>query len=89
MTTIALQVRHTILTECPHTFTLYGGYGQGPRGRHERVQFAGGTIRNERRNDKDRVVYTECHYSDGSYLVYRYSTQQGNYSLHAYKGKQS
>lgn len=79
---------HRILTErSMANFTLYGGYGMTYGG--ERITFPTGSIRNEKRiksgQHKDRVIYSECHYEDGSYLIYRYSIVTGNWSLTAYQ----
>jgi hypothetical protein len=73
---------HKILTENHMaTFTLYGGYGMTYG--YERITFPTGSIRNEKRNKKGRVTYSECHYEDNSYIVYRYNPTTERYTLTA------
>lgn len=83
--TIAQEVKKIIETHRPSAFSFYAGYGTWVGG--TRVEFPGGSIRNEKKNKKGRVTYLEAHYKDGSYLVYRYSTTLETYTLTPYGGR--
>jgi hypothetical protein len=78
---IAEQVKKIIERERPSAFTLYGGYGTWVGG--TKVEFPGGSIRNEKKNKTGRTTYSECHYKDGSYIVYRWSENNG-YTLQVF-----
>jgi hypothetical protein len=79
MHTEALRIYKILTENHMANFTLYGGYGMTYGG--ERITFPTGSIRNEKRNRDGRVTYSECHYEDGSYIVYRYNTRTSHWSI--------
>lgn len=80
MSTIAEQVRQTIFTSCPSTFSLYAGYGMTGG---EYVRFPGGVQEMEKRNKNGRCTRARYLYSDGSRLEFRYNTGTEQYTLEA------
>lgn len=77
--TIAQQVRDTITTKCPGTFSLYAGYGMEGA---EPVRFPTGHMLREKRNENGRCVMAVYQYADDSKLTYRYKSD-GGYTLEA------
>jgi len=77
--TIAQQVRDTITTKCPGTFSLYAGYGMEGA---ESVRFPTGRMLREKRNENGRCTMAVYQYADDSKLTYRYKND-GGYTLEA------
>lgn len=80
MTTIANQVKDTILNKCPGTFSLYEGYGMAG-GNY--VRFPHGAQIQDKRNTKGRCIKAVYQYADDSKLIYSYSTKTENYTIKA------
>ena len=80
MTTIAKQVKDTILNKCAGTFSLYAGYGMAG-GNY--VRFPQGVQIKDKRNAQRRCIKAVFQYADDSKLTYNYSTKTGNYTLKA------
>lgn len=66
--TIAQQVKETIETQCPGTFSLYAGYGMA-NGKH--VRWPTGVQEMEKRNDKGQCTAARYRFSDNSTLTYK------------------
>lgn len=77
--TIAEQVRNTITTRCPGTFSLYAGYGMAGA---QHVRFPSGHQLRVSRNEKGRCTMAVYQYADDSKLTYRYKND-GSYTLEA------
>ena len=80
MTSIANQVKSTILNKCPGTFSLYAGYGMSG-GNY--VRFPNGVQIQDKRNTEGRCIKSVYKYADDSKLTYSYNTKTGNYTLKA------
>ena len=66
--TIAQQVKETIESKCPGTFSLYAGYGMA---NGEYVRWPTGVQEKETRNDKGQCSMARYRYADNSTLTYR------------------
>lgn len=66
--TIAQQVKETIESQCPGTFSLYAGYGM-VNGAY--VRWPTGMQEKETRNDKGQYSMARYRYADGSTLTYK------------------
>lgn len=66
MTTIANQVKDTILNKCPGTFSLYAGYGMVSG---DYVRFPQGVQIQDKRNAQGRCIKAAYQYSDDSKLT--------------------
>jgi hypothetical protein len=72
---IASKVVATLTAE---TFTAYSLYaGQAQRADNSIVRFQGGTLFNEKRNDKGRAIKSQYGYADGSQIEYTWSESKG------------
>lgn len=78
MTSIANQVKETILNKCPSTFSLYAGYGMTGG---DYVRFPHGAQIKDKRNAQGRCIKAVYKYADDSKLTYSYSMKTGNYTL--------
>ena len=78
--TIAQNLKQTIETKCPGTFSLYAGYGMNGGGY---VRFPGGVQELEKRNEQGRCTHARYRYADGSTLTYKYSVARESYTLTA------
>ena len=66
--TIAQQIKETIESKCPGTFSLYAGYGMA---NGEYVRWPTGVQEKETRNDKGQCSMARYRYADNSTLTYR------------------
>lgn len=66
--TIAQQVKETIESKCPGTFSLYAGYGMA-EGKY--VRWPTGVLEKETRNNKGQCSMARYRYADNSTLTYR------------------
>ena len=66
--TIAQQVKETIETQCPGTFSLYAGYGMS-NGKY--VRWPTGVQEMEKRNEKGQCSASRYRFSDNSTLTYK------------------
>ena len=66
--TIAQQVKQTIETKCPGTFSLYAGYGVAGG---QYVRWPTGCQEAEKRNDKGQCAMARYRYADNSTLTYK------------------
>lgn len=77
---IARQVKETIETKCPGTFSLYAGYGlHGGKS----VPFPQGVQQLDKRNEAGRCIQSRYQYADGSTLTYKFLVGSGGYVLSA------
>lgn len=75
MTTIASKVVATLTAE---EFTAYSLYaGQANRLDGSIVRFQGGSLFNEKRNDKGRAIKAQYGYADGSQIEYTWTEAKG------------
>ena len=65
---IAQQVKETIESKCPGTFSLYAGYGMA-EGKY--VRWPTGVQEKETRNDKGQCSMARYRYADDSTLTYK------------------
>ena len=66
--TIAQQIKATIETKCPGTFSLYAGYGMAGG---QYVRWPTGRQETEKRNEKGQCVMARYRYADNSTLTYK------------------
>ena len=66
--TIAQQIKATIETKCPCTFSLYAGYGMAGG---QYVRWPTGRQETEKRNEKGQCVMARYRYADNSTLTYK------------------
>ena len=78
MTSIANQVKETILNKCPVTFSLYAGYGMHGG---EYVRFPHSVQIQDKRNAQGRCIKAVYKYADDSRLTYTYSMKTETYKL--------
>jgi hypothetical protein len=81
--TIANQIKTTIETQCPGTFSLYAGYGLD---RGQPVRYPTGVQLVDVRNPYGRCIKAQYQYADDSVLTYQWSESKG-YTLTAKAGK--
>lgn len=72
---IAAKVVSVISSEVFAAYSLYAG--QANRYDGTIVRFQGGTLFNEKRNDKGRAVKSQYGYADGSQVEYTWSESKG------------
>ena len=65
---IAQQVKQTIETKCPGTFSLYAGYGVAGG---QYVRWPTGRQEAEKRNEKGQCAMARYRYADNSTLTYK------------------
>lgn len=75
---IAAQLKKTILTQCPSTFSLYAGYGMKEG---EYVRFPQGVQLLDKRDTNGRCIKAVYKYADDSKLVYKCSKASEDYTL--------
>ncbi len=73
--TIAAKVVATLTAETFAAYSLYAG--QANRHDGSIVRFQGGSLFNEKRNDKGRAVKSQYGYADGSQLEYSWTEAHG------------
>lgn len=66
--TIAQQIKATIETKCPATFSLYAGYGMAGG---QYVRWPTGHQEAETRNNKGQCSMARYRYADNSTLTYK------------------
>lgn len=74
---IAQQVKQTIETKCPDTFSLYAGYGMAGG---QYVRWPTGRQEAETRNEKGQCAMARYRYADNSTLTYK-RRPDNNYTL--------
>ncbi len=74
---IAQQVKQTIETKCPGTFSLYAGYGMAGG---QYVRWPVGHLEAENRNTKGQCAMARYRYADNSTLTYKRRTDN-DYTL--------
>ena len=80
---IASAVKRIILSKCPSTFSLYGGYGLYGG---TPVFFPQGALMREKRDTHGRCTLAEYKYADDSTLTYRYNVKTEHYVLDVKEG---
>ena len=75
MTSIAQQIVTLLSKDEYQAYSLYTGYGTKASG--ETVRFQGGSLFNEKRNDKGRAIKAQYGYADGSQIEYTWSESNG------------
>jgi hypothetical protein len=66
--TIAQQIKATIETKCPGTFSLYAGYGMAGG---QYVRWPTGHMEAETRNERGQCSMARYRYADNSTLTYK------------------